>query len=209
VQATSIIGVGLAVAALVGGCNGEGEGATTAPTTSTTTSSVPVTTPAPTTTVDPLAAEEAAVVEAAEQARLARLNALVNPDDPAALASLDLYYVPESPARGEVNTSLADLAREGWAVRPHPSVPDSVTVEEIAFETAASPARATLVVCIIDSGIVYEPGAAPDGGEVIVNDVVYAARSTYEMAKVDGHWKLFDISLVNEWQGITECPEAP
>jgi hypothetical protein len=204
VAATSIVGMGLAVAVFVGGCNGEGEGPTT-----TTVPSTSTTTAAPTTTIDPLAAEEAAVSEAAVQARLARLNALVNPNNPAALAVLDQYYVPDSPARAEVDKSLGDLAREGWAVRPHPSVPDSVTVEEITFEPATPPTQATLVVCIIDSGIVYEPNAAPDGSDAIVNDIVYAARSTYRMSKVEGGWKLADISLLTEWQGMAECPEAP
>ena len=75
--ATSIVGVGLAVAVLVGGCNGDGEGSTTEPTTTTVapTTVAPTTTASPTTTIDPLAAEEAAVSEAAEQARLARLSA--------------------------------------------------------------------------------------------------------------------------------------
>jgi hypothetical protein len=194
--AHSILGAGVVVALFVGGCNGDGEG-----TVNTTTTTV-----APTTTVDPLAAEEAAASEAAEQARLARLNVLVSPDDPAAIAALDQFYVAGSPARAEVDSSLIDLETEGWEVRPHSTVPETLTVEEISF---GGPGAATLVVCIIDSGVIYEPGAAPDGGDVIVNDTVYAARSQYEMVMVDGAWKLADISLVEEWQGIAECPEQP
>ena len=63
VPITSMLGVGLVVALSVGGCDGSGEGSTTVPTTTTTV--------APTTTLDPIAAEEAAVSEAAVQARLA------------------------------------------------------------------------------------------------------------------------------------------
>ena len=52
-----------------------------------------------------LAAEEAAVSEAAEQARLARLNALINLDDPAAIAALDQYYVAGQPGSDRRLTS--------------------------------------------------------------------------------------------------------
>jgi hypothetical protein len=196
---TSVLGVGMMVASWVAGCDGSGEGPTT--TTPTTTTTV-----APTTTLDPIAAEEAAVSEAAVQARLARLNLLVHPADPSALALVETHYVPASPARAEIDRSLSDLAREGWAVRPHPTVPESVTVEDITFDDELSPTRASLVVCIIDSGIVYEPNATPDGGEAIVNDTVYAARSRYLMNKVDGVWRLADVTLITEWQGVTECP---
>jgi hypothetical protein len=196
--AQAIVGAGLVVALFVGGCNGQGEGNVTTTTTTTT--------PAPTTTLDPLAVEEVAVTEAARQARLARLNVLVNPGDAAAVAALDQYYVAGSPARAEVDGSLMDLETEGWAVRPNPDVPEALTVEEITFDGHTN---AALVVCIIDSGIVYEPGAGPDGGDAIVNDIIYAYRSEYLMSKVDGSWKLVDVIGVEEWQGVTECPASP
>jgi hypothetical protein len=198
--AHSILGAGVVVALLVGGCNGDGEGPAATPTTV-----APTTTAAPTTTVEPRAAEEAAVTEAAKQARLARLNALVNPDDPTAIAALDNYYVAGSPARAEVDGSLVDLENEGWQVRPHPTVPESVTVEGISFDR---PGEATVLVCIIDSGIVYEPGAAPDAGDAVVNDVVYAYRSEFLMTKVDGSWKLVNVTGIDEWQGVTACPAS-
>jgi hypothetical protein len=88
------VGVGVAFTFAVGSCSGDGEGATTTTAATTTTS-----TAAPTTTLDPLAAEEAAVSHAAEQARFSRTRAFINLDDPVAIAELDLYYVPDGPAR--------------------------------------------------------------------------------------------------------------
>src|SRR5262245_25312142 len=166
---TSVLGVGLVVALSVGGCNGSGEGSTTTTTT---------TTVAPTTTLDPVAAEEAAVSEAAEQARLARTQAFIHLDDPAAIAALDQYYAGDGTARAEVDQSLEDLRTEGWHVRPHPTIPEALTVEQITFTDGPPPTRADLVVCVVDSAIIFEPGAGPDGGDVIVNDVVGAFRST-------------------------------
>jgi hypothetical protein len=202
--ATAVLGVSFVVALAVGGCNGDGEGSISQPSTTTVVGTTTTLTP---TTIDPLAAEEAAVSEAAEQARLARTNALVNPDDPAALAALDRFYVSDGPARAEVDRSLADLASQGWSVRTHPTVPETVTVEQITF-SGTPPTQAALVVCIIDPAIVYEPNSAPGGGETIIDDTVYAYRSVYQMSKVDGAWKLSDVSLIEEWQGVDQCPRA-
>jgi ABC-type transport system substrate-binding protein len=199
---TSIVGAGLAVALLVGGCSGEGEGPTTTTSPSTTTTT---TTVEPTTTLDPVAAEEAAVSEAAEQARLARSDALINFDDPAVLAALEQYYVV-GPALDEVNESIEVLRTEGWRAREHPTIPEGLTVEEITFIDGPPPTRAEVVVCILDSGVIYEPAAAPDGGDVIVNDQVVAARTTYEMIKVEGGWKLRSLVGGEEFEGVTECP---
>jgi hypothetical protein len=196
VAATSIVGVGLAVAVFVGGCSGEGEG----PTTTTTT------TVAPTTTVDPLAAEEAAVSEAAEQARLSLINALVNIDDPTASAALDRWYVADSPAYQTAMQSLQDLRDEGWRVRVHPNIPESLVVEEVMLTGGPPPTGAEVLVCVVSSGILYEPGGAPDGGDAIINDAVASYRLRYLMAKVDGLWQLSSVLEIDRWEGVTTCP---
>ena len=86
----------------------------------------------------------------------------MNLDDPAATAALDQWYVAGSPARETVDQSLQDLRDEGWRVRPHPAVPDSVVVEEVDVrDSTASTAAADVVVCVVDAGIVYEPNAGP------------------------------------------------
>jgi hypothetical protein len=203
--AHSIVGTGLVVALFVGGCNGDGEA--TVSTTATTTVA-PTTTAAPTTTLDPLAAEEAAVSEAAVQARLARTQAFIDLDDADSIAALDRYYDAGGPARSEVDQSLQDLRDEGWRVRSHPTIPEATTVEMVTFTDGPPPTRAEVIVCIVDSAIIVEPGGGPDGGEAIVNDQVAAARTTYEMVKVDGLWKLRSLIGGQEFEGVAECPAA-
>jgi hypothetical protein len=200
----SIIGAGVVVALFVGGCNGDGEGE--GPTRTTTTTVAPTTTTAPTTTLDPLAAEEAAVSEAAEQARLARSNAFMNLDDPAAVVALEQYYVLDGSALAEVQLGIQDLAESGWSVRQNPTVPETLTVEQITFDNVSAPTTAELVVCIVDSAVIYEPGAAPDGTEAIVDDSVVARRSVYEMVKDGEVWKLRDVVRGESWDGLAECP---
>jgi hypothetical protein len=193
---TSVLSVGMFVALSIGGCDGSGEGSTTVPTTTT----------APTTTLDPIAAEEAAVSEAAVQARLLRSQALIHLDDPTALDALDQYYVADGPARAEIDDSLDVLRTEGWRARANPNIPEAVTVEHITFMDGAPPTRAELIVCIVDSGVIYEPGGAPDGGDSIVNDQVVAARTTYMMVKDSGSWKLHSLIGGEEFEGVIECP---
>jgi hypothetical protein len=196
--AHSILGAGVVVALLVGGCNGDGEG----PAATTTT-----TTLAPTTTVDPLAAEEAAVSEAARQARLTLINALVNLDDPEAVAALDRWYLPGSPARETADQSLQDLRDEGWRVRPHPDVPESLVVEAISL-TGDPPQEAELTVCVVSSAVLYEPGGGPDGGDSIINDAVAAYRLRYLMTKNEGLWQLNSVVEIDRWEGVVACPAA-
>jgi hypothetical protein len=198
--AHSIVGAGLVVALFVHGCNGQGEGTVTTTTTTTTT------TAAPTTTLDPLAVEEAAVSEAAEQARMARSNAFINLDDPTAIDALGLYYVLDGSALAEVHLGIQDLVEGGWRVRPNPTVPETLTVEDVTFDNPSAPTGAELVVCIVDSAVIYEPGTGPDGGDVIVDDSVVARRSVYEMTKDGDAWKLREVVRGESWDGLVECP---
>ena len=64
-------------------------------------------------------------------------------------------------------------------------------------------------MCAVDPGILYEPGGAPDGGDAIVNDTVYAHRLAYLMQKVDGSWKLASVAeLGSAGKGWSQCPPA-
>jgi hypothetical protein len=192
---TSVFSVGLVVALSIAGCNGSGEGSTTTTTTA-----------APTTTLDPIAAEEAAVSEAAVQARMARFNALVNLDDPTTAESLDAYYVADGSALTEVLLGMQDLRDNGWRLRVNPNVEESLAVESVSFDDPAAPTRAELVVCIVDTGVIYEPGGGPEGEDVIVDDAVVARRSVYEMVRDHDAWKLREVVRGDSWDGITECP---
>lgn len=184
----------------------EWPGETTCPAPPPTTTAPPTTTPP--TTIDPVAAEEALVTEAAVGARRSRLDSLINLDDPTAFAALETYYVLEGPAYAEILRSLSDLRNEGWRVRANEEVADSLTVEEVSFEAGSSRIRAELVVCIVDTGIVYEPASAPDGSDTIVDDSVGAFRTRYIMALDSETWKLVDYFGISEWEGETSCPAA-
>src|SRR5262245_12511360 len=86
------------------------------------------TTLVPTTTLEPVAVEEASVAEAAVGARVARMNALVNRDDPQAIAALDGFYVAGHPARREIDDRIATMRHEALTVIPNGDVADRLTV---------------------------------------------------------------------------------
>jgi hypothetical protein len=195
--ATSVLSVGLAIALAVAGCSGADEGSTT------------TTTSAPTTTLDPIAAEEAAVSEAARQARLSLVGALVNVDDPEAVAALDEWYVDNSPARQTADESLDDLRSENWRARFNPTIPDSLLVERTTFLGGRPFTEAELTVCVVSAGILYEPNAAPDGSDVVIDDAVVTYRLLYLMSKQDNTWKLRSVTELEKWEGVTVCPGSP
>lgn len=169
-----------------------------APTTTTTTTN------APTTTIDPAEAL-AAQVEAdyREAIRLAD-EALKNPfDAEAEAAALDrrLGVVRENFA-----DRLAQYREDNFAIRENEAVPAAITVEIAARLIPPSDDVVEMQVCEVDSWIVVEVGAGPDGTDGIVNPDVAAYRAQIFMRNVDGVWKYEGGNDLESWEGVTLCP---
>lgn len=173
------------------------------PTTSTTTTT---TTLAPTTTLDP-ATELAAEVEAdfLETFRLTDLAIQEPTNDARVAAALDGYIESN---RDLIENQLADLRTKGYVARPNPNVAAGVIIENPAV-LASSPAdTAVIQVCEIDSWIVVEPGAGPNGSDAIVDPDVTSYRSNYIVAKVDSRWRIRGSQSLGSWPGEPSCPPA-
>jgi hypothetical protein len=182
---------------------GTGTPATTSNSTSSTS------TVAPTTTVDEVALTRRAVAQAAVQSRHNYLYAVRNYDRPNALRRLARTTVRDSPSWDLTLQNMETLRSNGWRSRENPDVPSTLTVEGDPELLDGPPAtRAELTVCVIDSGVVYEPGGAPDGSDTIVNDEIIASRSRITMMLDDGAWKLFEGTELGTWNGRTTCPAA-
>jgi hypothetical protein len=194
---------------------GETTTVTTEPPATTTVSTVPPTTvsttttstSAPTTTVDEIAATERAVAKAAVQSRKDYLYAVRHYNAPNVLRVLRRTHAAESPSLELALDNMETLRSNGWRARPDPGVPSTLTPEgEVELLDGPPATRAELTVCVIDSGVVYEPGGAPDGSDAIVNDEIVARRSRITMVLEDGAWKLFEGTALGEWVGETVCP---
>ena len=65
---------------------------------------------------------------------------------------------------------------------------------------------ATVVVCIADGSKLVLPGAAPDGGNVIVDDAYTSGRSQWEMRlDADGRWRGYDAPAVGPTESTDQC----
>ena len=126
--AHSILGAGVVVALFVGGCNGDGEATVTTTTTTTTVA------PATTTTLDPLAAEEAAVSEAAEAGAAGEIERVREPRRPGRHCRARPVLRRRKPGAGRGRRVAHRPPRpKVGVVRPHPTVPESLTVEGVTF----------------------------------------------------------------------------
>jgi hypothetical protein len=205
----------VATVCLLAACSsGEGDVAETTSVTRTVASSidvpattnVPTTSESPTTTIDPAAAL-AAEVEAdfREADRLGR-EASMDPFDAAkeqTALEWRLGVIAENFA-----AKLADWRERNYALRENPDVPASITVEVPAALVLEGADVAEMQICEVDSWIVVEAGAGPNGTDSIVNDEVVASRATVLLRKVDGVWRYEGGSVVEEWEGRDACAPA-
>ena len=166
----------------------------------------PATTVAPTTTLDPATAL-AAEVEAdfLEADRLGR-EASMDPFDAAKeAAALDRRL---GVIRENFKAKLADWRLRDYALRVNPSVPASVTVEIPAALVIEGGDVAELQICEVNSWVLVEVGAGPNGEDAVVDPDVSASRSTIFMRRMDGTWKVEGGDQITRWDGATECPSV-
>ena len=215
----NVVAIAVGVAVLVSACASdvaapnttvsEVEVATTPLTTSTDAPATPTTptapsTDAPTTTLDP-AATLAADVEAdlLETFRLTDLAIQEPTNDAKVAAALDGYIDSN---RDLIQERLEDLRANGYVARPNPDVEAGVIVERPAVRTSSPANTAVIQVCEVDSWIVVEPGAGPDGSDAIVDPDVTSYRSNYVLSKMDGRWRIRGGETLGEWPGEAACP---
>lgn len=168
------------------------------------TSTSPSTTESPPTTTDPaetLAAEvEADFLEADRLGREASQDPFNAEKEQAALDRRVGF------AENNFRNRLAEYRAQNYAIRPSPSTPASVIVEVPAALVPGGEDVAQIQICEVDSWVVVEVGAGPDGSDAIVNPDVATYRSTVLLREVGGTWKLEGGSEIGRWEGATECP---
>ena len=177
--------------------------APSSPDTSTTTEA-PTTTAAPPTTIDPAEAL-AAEVEAdfLEAFRLTDIAIQDPADDSKVAAALEWY---RDSNRALIEQQLDDLRAAGRAARPNPQVEGLVVVESPAVLASSEENTAVLQACQVDSWIIVELGAGPNGSDAVVNPDITSYRSNFVLSKVDGHWRIRGSESLGEFPGESTCP---
>lgn len=188
-------------------------GLSTSTSTTSTTSTTPPTTNTSTTvapsTSDVSQSTKQAVADAVKQSRVAYNYALTNYDAPDALDVLAQSFVRDSPSWNLTLQNMQTLRSKGWLARPNPDVADTSTVEgEVQLLDGPPATKAQATVCTISAGVIYKPGAAPDGSDLIVNDEVVARRELVTMVLQDGAWKAEEGTNLGTWNGRSDCPAA-
>jgi hypothetical protein len=208
----SAVGVAVVVALLAAGCSSdEAIPATTVvePTvvqtsSPTPTSDPPTTTAAPTTTLDPATAlAEEVEADFLEADRLGREASMDPFDADKEAAALDRRL---GVIRDNLAATLADYRANGYAIRANDATPASITVEMPATLVVEGGDAAEMQICEVDSWILVEPGAGPNGSDAVVNDEVVASRAQVFMRDVDGLWKYEGGAVIAEWEGAASCP---
>jgi hypothetical protein len=104
--------------------------------------------------------------------------------------------------------NMESLRTNGWRTRENPELPSTTTAEgDVELLDGPPATRAQLTVCTVDSGVTYEPAAAPGGADTIVDDEIVVSRNRITMVLQDGAWKLVEGERVESWSdGQTTCP---
>lgn len=201
----------LAVILLAASCTGGDDetAITSAPTTPPTT--IPSTTPttastttAPTTTIDEIAAAEAAAAEAVLAESRAWLDCVADPQ----VCDPEETFLMYSGGRSAdvLLAAFEDWKANGWASRPpldpaHSSkeIIDTVVVDD-------PPSEVQVVVCTIDGSLLVDPGAAPDGSDVIINDDISSTLAALSvLLSDDGRWRVHDRQILSQREGAEGC----
>ncbi len=197
---------------------------TTTATTTTTSTVAPTTTPTtppstppapPTTPIDPatptsftaigdISAEERGAIETAfREAFRTFEQALLTPDDEAAV---QLAYSYASGTNLEAITAQVEQFRaDNQRLRPSDQFEPSRTILQGPGRLSDAPDEVVLIVCDFDPWEVVEVGTGPDGSDKLVNDAVSTRRAEVYMRIEDGRWKIYRYRLDRRWEGVTEC----
>lgn len=169
------------------------------PTTSTTSS-----TDAPTTTLDPAATLAADVEADLLEAFSALYAAIQDPMNDEKVEAALAWHIESN--RDFIAEQLDEYRANGWVARPNPDVQAATIIEVPPTLIEPSDDLSQVQVCEVDSWIVVEPGAGPDGTGAIVNAEVNTYRSNFFLRLTDDRWKVEGSAQLGSWEGVEVCP---
>lgn len=175
------------------------------PSSTTTTTTLSPAAQTPVVTLVPLGPEEQAVVDALYEARVVFVEAQLDPDAPGLDARLDATHARSGQARGIVEQFRAELRETGLQVRLSEELPWQLVVESVTFYADPYP-NADVVACYIDTLVLLQLAAAPDGSDAILNDEIAASRGVFTLVPEEGRWQLWHAQSLSEtFVGAAEC----
>jgi len=130
--------------------------------------------------------------------------ALADPGDQRGVEGLLASYTASGEGRS-IRAWLRYLADSGFAARP--GAGNRYVIEKIDV-TAADPNRVIATVCGFDDGVLFDARQkAPDGSEIVVNDVPLSERTLFTWVKRDT-WRIDATRRTDSWKGRDGCPPS-
>jgi len=196
--------------AACGGSDSDSETATTAagspPTTVADTTSTTTESPVGTTGVTNTTLDADAQLAAAEQAYLDAFDAYIaaarDPANPDLRANIEALYT--GPNLEFTISQLDSFVEQNWVARPGEEPSRTMILESPQFLPDRVD-RVELVACPINSEIIVETGAAPDGSDALVTDRTTVRRGLIRLSLVDGKWKSESGEMLAELTDPEEC----
>ena len=137
-----------------------------------------------------------AAIDLAEQTYSACLVAMPACDPTSLAVARAGDLLTQNSERIEQWNALGYTVREREAFR--------YVIESVEVDTGG--AQATVTVCIADGSKIVQPGAAPDGSDVIVDDEFVSGRSAWDVRlDSDGVWRAYGTEPIGEAASEDVC----
>jgi hypothetical protein len=114
------------------------------------------------------------------------------------------FTAQEGPARAAYVKAVQAYVEHNWIARELSADSSYTVIQSITFD--AKRTRATVLSCHWDTGVILQPAAAPDGSDIIVNDLKNSYEHDSLMVFENGTWKMSDKRDVTKHQGVNTCP---
>lgn len=179
---------------------------TSAPSVSTSTTTTPTSTPdattAPPTTIDPAVAAEIEARAAVDRA-IADFSSCL-----AALPNCDPTTLAVSSANPILATNAGRVSE--WNLAGYTVIDrDQFRYVIESVDLADDQQRATVTVCFADGSKLIDPGAGPNGTDLVVDGTYTSGREAWDVRRdADGVWRAYDAPAVGDMEGTDVCPPA-
>ena len=155
--------------------------------------------------VDPAGTVRREIAAAQERYYRSFLAAVEAPGDRRGVDGLLASYTATGAPRQNVTAWLALLARRGYAARP--GAGNRYVIEKIEVPTAALD-TVVATVCGYDDGVIFDARRrAPDGSEIVVDDIPLRERTLFTWVKHET-WQIDRVTTTDSWNGRDGCPPS-
>ena len=115
-----------------------------------------------------------------------------------------VFTAQEGPMRATYVKAVQELVDHKWIARQLLDDPSYSVVQSVTFD--AKRTRATVLSCRWSTGVVLQPAAAPDGSDIIVNDLKNSYDHDALMVLENAKWMMGDKRAVTKHEGVNSCP---